>query len=88
MVRHEMESGVIKFTQEIEEKRKTEDNLRQSLKEKSEDCHQMDRIIRHLESDLEDAKDNEEKLEDQIVSLERDLQTTNEYKEKFKISST
>jgi len=27
MVRHEMESGVIKFTQEIEEKRKAEDNL-------------------------------------------------------------
>jgi len=88
MVRHEMESRVIKFTQEIEEKRKTKDNLRQSLKEKSEDCHKMDRIIRHLESDLEDAKDNEEKLEDQIVSLKRDLQTTNEYKEKFKISST
>jgi len=87
MVRHEMESRVMKFTQEVEEKRKTEDNIRQSLKEKLEDYHQMDRIIRHLESDLEDAKDNEEKLEDQIVSLKRDLQTTNEYKEKFKISS-
>jgi len=87
MLRHEMESGTIKFTQEIEEKRKAEDNLRQSLKEKSEECHQMDRIIRHLESDLEDAKDNEEKLEDQIASLKRDLQTANEYKEKFKISS-
>jgi len=37
MVRHEMESGVIKFTQEIEEKRKIEDDLRQSLKEKLED---------------------------------------------------
>jgi len=60
MIRHEMELGVMKFTQEIKEKRKTEDNLKQSLKEKIEDCHKMDRIIRHLESDLEEARDNEE----------------------------
>jgi len=87
MVRHEMESGVMKFTQEIEEKRKIEDDLRQSLKEKSEDCHKMDIIIRHLESDLEEARDNEDQLENQIVTLKRDLQIANEYKEKFKISS-
>jgi len=48
----------------------------------------MDRIIRHLESDLEDARDNEEKLEDQIDTLKKDLQIENGYKEKFKISST
>jgi len=49
MLRHEMESGVIKFTQEIEEKRKTEENLNQSLKEKIENCYKIDRIIRHLD---------------------------------------
>jgi len=46
----------------------------------------MDKIIRHLESDLEEARDNEEQLENQIDTLKRDLQTTNGYREKFKIS--
>jgi len=82
-----MESRVMRFTQEIEEKRKIEDNLKQSLKEKIEDCHKMDRVIRHLESDLEEARDNEEQLENQLDTLKQDLQVANEYKDKFKISS-
>jgi len=35
VLKHEMESGVMRLTKEIEERKKTEENLNQSLKERT-----------------------------------------------------
>lgn len=84
----EMEYGVMRQTKEIEDRKKIEEDLNKKLKERTEEYCKLDRIAGHLESDLQECRDNERELERQIVILRHDLEVANEYKEKFKISST
>lgn len=75
------------LTNEIEGRKKNEENLNQSLKERSGECCRLDCEIGQLKLDLQESKHHEEELERQIVILRDEVVTANEYKEKFKISS-
>lgn len=79
VLKHEMESTMMRMKKEIEEKKKNEENLAQSLKEKYEECIQLD-------NELEQSKNNEEVFEKHIDDLRNELAIANEYKEKFKDS--
>lgn len=87
ILKHEMETIVMKLTKEIEERKKIEENLVQSLKDKSEECYRLDCENGQLKLDLQESREREEELGKQILLLKYDLEATNEYKEKFIINS-
>ncbi|XP_057833904.1 uncharacterized protein LOC131044567 [Cryptomeria japonica] len=76
----------MRLTKEIEEMKKNEDNLSQSLKDRSDECCRLNCENDQLKLELQQSKNNEEELERHIITLMDELVTANEYKEKFKIS--
>lgn len=88
VLKHEMEFIVMGLTKEIEGRKKKEENINQSIKDRSNECCRLNYEIDQLKLELHQSKNNEEELERKIVILIDELATANEYKEKFKIIST
>ncbi|XP_059071917.1 uncharacterized protein LOC131871232 [Cryptomeria japonica] len=88
VLKHEMEFIVMGLTKEIEGRKKKEENINQSIKDRSNECCGLNYEIDQLKLELHQSKNNEEELERKIVILIDELATANEYKEKFKIIST
>lgn len=86
VLRHEMESIMMKLAKEIKARKKNEENLTQSLNDRSDECCRRNYEYDQLKLELLQYKNNEQGLERHIIILRDEISTTNEYKEKFKIS--
>lgn len=53
----------MKLTKEIEERKKNEENMAQSLKDKYEECNRVNSRFIQLEIELQQSKNNEQELE-------------------------
>lgn len=79
---------MIRLIKEIEERKNNEEKLAQSLKDKYEECCRLENENGQLKLDLQDSRQHEEDLERQIILIRYDCDVANEYKEKFRVSST
>lgn len=70
-----MESIVMKLTKEIEDQKKNEEILTQSLKGRSDECCKLNHENDLLKLELIKSKNNEQDLERQII-IQRDELTT------------
>jgi predicted nuclease with TOPRIM domain len=83
-----MESMEMRLTKEIDENKKKEEYVIQTLKERSDECNRLDLENEQLNFELQQSHNNEEELENNIFILRDEITIANEYKEKFKISSS
>lgn len=87
VMKNEMQVITMRMSQEIEDRKRKEENLVVSLKNKFEECdrlvHENDMLI----IDQVQSQSNEKEIERQKIILREDLTGASEYKEKFNISS-
>lgn len=87
VIKNEIQTMTMRLSKDIEDRKKKEENLVVSLKNKFEECGRLTHENELLRSNLEQSRSNEQELERQMTVLRDDLTTTSEYKEKFKMLS-
>lgn len=76
----EMQAINMRMSQEIEDKKKKEENLVVSLKNKFKECGRLVHENDMLRTDLLQFQSNEKELERQMIILRDTLTTASEYK--------
>lgn len=83
-----MEAIMMRLTKDIEARKKNEESLNQSMKERFDKCCRLNCENDQMNLELLQSNNNEQDLERQIIILRDNLAISNEYKKKFKIIST
>lgn len=86
LMKNEMQDLTMRLSKDIEDRKKKEDNIVLSLKNKFDECGRLNHENNRLRTDLAHSQNNEQELERQVTTLRDDLTTASEYKEKFRIS--
>lgn len=82
-----MQTIVMKLAKEIEDKKRNEESLTQSLRERSNECRRLGHGYDQIRLELMQLRNNEQELERQFIILRDEMVIMNEYKEKFKAIS-
>lgn len=85
-MKNEMKVLTMRMSKEIEDWKKNAKNLGKSLKDRSEECIRLAHENDMLRTELVQTQNNEQELERMITLLKGDMDTTIEYKDKFKDS--
>lgn len=80
LMKTEMQDLTMKLSKDIEDRKKKEDSLVLSLKNKFDECGRLTHENNLLRTDLAHSRNNEQELERQTTTLRDDLTIASEYK--------